>query len=69
MPRIDNTRKARFRAALIRAGLTQGEWAEKNEMVREHLNRVLNGHVLSPPVTEKIDAFIEEIEAKVAAVA
>ena len=69
MPRIDNTRKARFRAALIRAGMTQGEWAEKNEMVREHLNRVLNGHVLSPPVTEKIDAFIEEIEAKVAAVA
>lgn len=65
MPRIDNTRKARFRAALIRAGLTQEQWAEKNEMVREHLNRVLNQHVISPRVTELIDAFIEEIESRI----
>lgn len=69
MPRIDNTRKARFKVCLIRVGMTQEQWAEKNQMVREHLNRVLNGHVISPPVTEKIDAFIEEIEARVSAVA
>jgi hypothetical protein len=67
MPRIDNTRKARYRAALIRSGLTQEQWAEQNKMVREHLNRVLNGHILSPRVEGMIDAFIVEVEAKVSA--
>lgn len=67
MPRIDNTRKARFRSALIRAGMTQEQWAEKHKMVREHLNRVLNNRVISPRVTELIDAFVEEIEARVEA--
>lgn len=65
MPKIRNTRKARFQSALIRAGMTQRDWATKNGMVREHLNRVLNGHFESKNVLDKIDAFIADVEAKV----
>ena len=67
--RIRNTRKARFQAALIRAGYdNQGEWAEQNGMGREHLNRVLNGRVDgSAEMLAKIDAFIADVEAKVLA--
>ncbi len=65
MPRIINTRKARFQSALVRADMTQAEWAIANGMVREHLNRVLNGHFDSPPVIGKIDAFIADVEARV----
>lgn len=67
MPRIKNTRKARFQSALIRSGMTQSDWAKSNGMVREHLNRVLNGHFDSKAVLEKIDAFIADVEAKIAA--
>jgi predicted transcriptional regulator len=67
MPRIRNTRKVRFQAALIRIGMTQADWAKQNGMVREHLNRVLNGHIESRPVFEKIDAFVADVEAKVLA--
>jgi archaellum component FlaC len=45
--------------------MTQAEWAKDNGMVREHLNRVLNGHFDSKGVLEKIDAFIENVENKV----
>ena len=45
--------------------MTQADWAKQNDMVREHLNRVLNGHFDSKGVIEKIDAFIEEVETKV----
>lgn len=65
MPKIKNTRKSRFQSALIRCGMTQAEWAQANGMVREHLNRVLNGHFDSKGVLEKIDAFISDVEAKV----
>lgn len=64
MPKLRNTRKARFQSALIRCGMTQSDWAKGNGMVREHLNRVLNGHFDSKGVIEKIDAFIAEVEAK-----
>lgn len=67
MPRIKNTRKARFQAALIRVGMTQAEWAAKNGMVREHLNRVLNERLESKAVTDKVDAFIVEVEARLLA--
>ena len=66
--RIRNTRKARFQSALARVEMTQGQWAEKNRMVREHLNRVLNDRVAgSVSVIGKIDRFIEAIESQVAA--
>lgn len=67
MPRIKNTRKARFQSALIRSGMTQGDWAKANGMGREHLNRVLNGKFDSEGVVEKIDSFIADVEAKVLA--
>lgn len=65
--RIRNTRKARFQSALIRAGMSQGDWAKRNGMGREHLNRVLNERIASPRVIDLIDAFIAEVEAKVLA--
>ena len=66
--RIKNTRKARFQSALARVEMTQGQWAKKNRMVREHLNRVLNDRVDgSVSVIGKIDSFIAEVEAKVLA--
>lgn len=67
MPRIKNTRKARFLSALARVGMTQEQWAEKNGLTREHLSRVVNGRFESPPVNGKIDAFIADVEAKVLA--
>lgn len=68
MPRIRNTRKARFQSALVRVGMSQGDWAKDNGMVREHLNRVLNDRVDgSVSVIGKIDAFIADVEAKVMA--
>lgn len=65
--RIRNTRKARFQSALVRAGMSQGDWAKQNDMDRSHLNRVLNERVESPRVIGLIDAFIAEVEAKVLA--
>jgi CRP-like cAMP-binding protein len=66
--RIKYTRKARFHAALARVEMTQGEWAEQNDLTREHLNRVLNDRVDgSVDVIGKIDAFIADVEAKVLA--
>lgn len=47
--------------------MTQADWAKDNGMVREHLNRVLNGHFVSKNVLDKIDAFITDVEAKVMA--
>ena len=66
--RIKNTRKARFLSALARVQMTQGRWAKKNGMVREHLNRVLNDRVDgSVKVIGKIEAFIADVNAKVLA--
>lgn len=47
--------------------MTQGEWAVQYGVVREHVNRVLNGKAESKALVEKIDAFIAEVEAKVLA--
>jgi hypothetical protein len=51
------------------AGLTAQQWAEKESVTRQHLNATLNDESQSKPLTEKIDAFIEQIEEKTRAVA
>lgn len=68
MVRIQSTRKSRFKAALALTGLTQKEWAEGQAGIsRGYLNMVLNGKMESDTLTQKIDAFIADIEAKVLA--
>lgn len=59
-------RKRKFKAALALEGLTQQQWAEREGVTRQHLNATLNDETESKPLTEKIDAFIADIEAKVA---
>jgi len=66
--RIRNVRKARFKSALARVVMTQGQWARRHRLTREHVNRVLNDRVDgSVAVIGKIDAFIEDIESQVSA--
>lgn len=65
MPRIQSTRKARFKAACARAGISQGQWATDNEVERSHLFKVLNNSRESIRLTEKIDAFIASVEQQV----
>lgn len=67
MRSIRPDRKRRFKAALALAGLTAQQWAEKEEITRQHLNATLNDESESRPLTEKIDAFIAEVGAKVLA--
>ena len=62
-------RKRKFKAALALVGLTASEWAAKESVTRQHLNATLNDESESKPLTEKIDAFIEEVEVKAKAVA
>jgi hypothetical protein len=63
--RIRNTRKARFNSALARVEMTQGQWAKKHRLAREHVNRVLNDRVDgSVAVLGMIDAWIAEVERK-----
>jgi hypothetical protein len=60
------TRKARFKAALILVGMTQGQWAEQGNRTRGYVNMVLNGKMQSRRLDEEIDAFIAEVEQSVA---
>lgn len=53
-------RKAAFRAALVLAGKTQGQWAEEHGVSMGHLSEVLHGKRQSQPLTEKIDAFVAD---------
>jgi hypothetical protein len=67
MRQIRPDRKRKFKAALALIGLTQQQWAEKEGITRQHLNATLNDESVSKPLTEKIDAFIADVEAKVLA--
>lgn len=69
MPRIHDSRKARFKAACARVGMTQREWAEKQRVGYTHLYLTLRDPSQSLSLSAKIDAFIEEVEAKATAVA
>jgi putative heme iron utilization protein len=68
--RIQNTRKARFKAALALAGMSQKEFLEQlpedDRVTRQHFNAVLNSDRESGKLTSIIDAFIEKIEKAVA---
>ena len=66
MPRLLNSRKARFTAALVRCGLTQEQWLEKHGSGRSrtHLYLTLKDERQSLVFAAEIDAFIEEVEKK-----
>lgn len=49
--------KSRFRAALILAGLTMEQWAERNGITLGHLSQVLDGKRESRSLMEKVDTF------------
>lgn len=53
-------RRAYFKAALTLAEMTLGEWCVANEITQGHLDKVLRGTRLSPPLIERVDAFIEK---------
>lgn len=55
--RTNAMRKARFRAALALAGMTQESWADREGVTPAHLSYVLSGTRESRSLTEKIDAF------------
>lgn len=67
MRQIRPDRKRKFKAALALAGITAQQWAEKEGITRQHLNSTLNNESESKPLTEKIDAFIADVEARVMA--
>lgn len=62
MAELGATRKAKFMAALTLKGMTQGDWAKQEDIHRGYLNRVLNGHLESRTLINKIDAFILDNE-------
>lgn len=65
MARIQSTRKARFKAACARAGITQGRFAANEGVDRSHLFKVLRDERESIRLTAKVDAFIESVERQV----
>lgn len=67
MPRIKRSRSARFKAAVAAVGMTQREWAAKQGVGYTHLYLTLKDPSQSLTLSEKIDAFIAEVEAKVVA--
>lgn len=55
------SRKALFAAALVEAGMSAPEFADKiGGVSNSQLHRTLNGQTISAPLTAKIDAFIRE---------
>lgn len=67
--RIKTTRKARFKAALSLAGMTQKEWSETNGVNPQHLNGVISetqSRTGGKELLEKIDSFIAATEKKAA---
>jgi len=66
MPKTDNPRKARFRAALALAGLTAKQWAEQQDITPSHLSQVLSGKHESRTLIEKVDAFTKKHVRQVA---
>jgi predicted transcriptional regulator len=67
MPRINRSRKARFKAALASVGMTQREWAAKHDVGYTHLYLTLKDPTQSLKLSAEIDLFIAEVEAKVLA--
>jgi hypothetical protein len=67
MQRIGSTRKARFKAALALAGISQRVWAEAHEITPEHLSMVISD--VQPResfrLETEIDEFIEKVFARV----
>lgn len=66
MTKTTPTRKARFKAALALAGITQTVWAKENGVTQGHLSQTLAGIRESKTLTEKVDAFIVTQERKAA---
>lgn len=52
--------KARFRAALAIAHMTQESWAAANGVTAGHLSQVLSGRHPSRRLMDKIEAFTTE---------
>ena len=66
MPKVETTRKARFKSALAFSGLSQKEWSEANDVNYMHLYYTVL-HDETEKLLEKVDKFIEKVEAQVAA--
>lgn len=54
------TRKQRFRAALVLAGLTMEQWAAERDLSTGHVSQVLDEKRESMRLDAEIDAFIAE---------
>lgn len=64
MPKIRRSRKARFKAACAAVGMTQAQWAAKEDVGYTHLYLTLKDPKQSLTLSAKIDAFIESVEAQ-----
>jgi hypothetical protein len=53
-------RRAGFKAAIALARTTVEQWCADNGVTTGHLYQVLRGVRESPPLLEKVDAFINE---------
>lgn len=51
-------RKQRFQAALALAGMTQADFAEKQDIDPGHLSKVLSGDRTSGKLVSKVESFI-----------
>lgn len=54
------SRKARFRASLGLARMTQEEWAARHGVKGGHLSQVINGKRVSARLVAQIDVFIRQ---------
>lgn len=52
-------RKA-FKVALAVAGISQREWARRNNIATSYVVNILAGRLASRPLVQKINAFIQE---------
>lgn len=69
MAKAKTTRKQLFRAALAIADQTAEEWAVSEGITAGYLSAILNEHLTSLRLNDKIDAFIREQMSKVVALA
>lgn len=60
MPKPNERRKARLRAALALSGLTMKEWATAHGVSYGHLRFVLLGERESPRLDREIEQFIKQ---------
>lgn len=67
MPRILSSRKARFKAALARCGMSQLDFLRKHDISRTHLYLTLENEKQSLKLARAIDEFITHVESQVAA--